>query len=152
MTPQLIDIITNDIIRLLELDEGEVFFLKAEFGQKYLSHRFQDDPEICEKLHDHPAFWLWWRELWADRDRHFMKMVKVIPPHGIWYTYPVGKPKELPNNDSYQPVNTVFIPGEDVWKFYKNFHNWKMIKFYPNYQLIHTCMERRTNKKIYVKL
>src|SRR5688572_25301066 len=105
MEAKLIDVITNDTIRLYGLNEEALFFLKTDYAKLYLQERFAQDPHIVDALLKHPAFWTWWRELWADRDRNLLKR-SAFREYGFTYTYPIGKFVELPNGDGYQPTET----------------------------------------------
>ena len=151
MTPQLIDVITNDTQERFALDTEELFFLKADYGKQYLDTRFEYEPQIAKALLKAPSFWLWWRELWAERDRKLLNSC-VRYPWGIRYTYPVGKTIELANGDSYTPTQSTVIEHDEVWKFYTTYHHWRKIQFYPNYQLINACVKEQVTEKIYVKL
>lgn len=151
MEARMIDVITNDTIRFFKLDEEQLFDLKIDYATCYLEERFASDPHIVDALLKHPAFWLWWRELWAERDRNLLQRC-AFRSHGILYTFPIGKYVELANGDGYQPTETVIVYNDDVFKFYKTYHWWKKIQLYPNYQLIHTCLGEKRDEKIYVKL
>lgn len=151
MSPMMIDVITEDVSRLFKLDEEELFFLKAEYGKNYLDVRFENEIKIAETLVKAPAFWLWWRELWAERDRKLLNSCQRRP-WGFQYTYPTGKPCELPGGDSYTPTETIIIEPHEVWNFYKAHHHWRKIQYYPNYQLINACLNEQVTEKIYVKL
>jgi len=144
MEAKMIDVITNDTIKFFRLDEQDLFYLKIDFATSYLQERFGSDRHIVAALLKHPAFWMWWNELWAERDRNIITRSR-FRPHGVIYTYPIGKYVELPNGDGYQPSETDIIPFADVWTFYERAHSWKRIQLYPNYQLIHTCMGEKSD-------
>jgi hypothetical protein len=150
MSPMMIDIITKDVRALFKLDEEELFFLKAEYGKNYLDIRFENEPKIAESLLKAPAFWAWWCELWAERDRKLIQSCKPSLYGNLRYTFPIGKTVQLANGDSYTPTDSTVI--EDVWEFYKSYHHWRKIQYYPNYQLINACLKEQVTDKIYVKL
>lgn len=151
MDTRMIDVITSDTIKFFRLDPEELMFLKIDSAQEYLKERFGQEPQIIEALFKHEAFWLWWRELWAQRDKELTSRC-TFHSYGIHYSYPIAKYVTLPNGDGYQPSETQLIEYSDAWLFYERVHSWKRLKVYPNYQLIHHCMGEKSDEKIYVKL
>jgi hypothetical protein len=116
MNTRLIDIVTEDVQKLFGFSETDLFNLKVDVGLQYLEQRFEHDPNIGKLLSTHPAFWLWWRERWAERDREIIRKVS-------------GKP--VPRANSF------------LWNWYARHHSAENISFYPNYVLINQCLGER---------
>lgn len=139
MHKRIIDIITKDVSNLLRLDEDDLFDLKVTVGLQYLELYFEHDPNIGKMLSTHAKFWLWWCELWAQRDRELLKLCER-KAWGIAYRYKL-KEVVLKDGNKFTPIQIVPILARDVWSFYTNHHNAARIKFYPNYVLISACMK-----------
>ena len=139
----MIDIITADAVKLFVLDEVELFNLKVDVGLAYLRKRFETQPHVADALKDHPKFWLWWRELWAERDRKLLSTCEHRE-FFVAYLHPTGKVMTLPGGDSYQPKGYTYIPVSDVWEFYTKYNKPERIQFYPNDVLINECLASRT--------
>lgn len=135
MHAKIIDIIEGDVIRFLNLDEQAVFDLKIEYGLKYLNNRFGDDPEMEAALKSHAAFWLWWRELWAERDRAILKRTER-KTYGFNYTYNLNA-----RMGTFPLTETKRVFFDDVWEFYEDFHYWSKVKLYPNEVMIKCCTD-----------
>ena len=135
MHTKIIDIITSDACRFFNLDEDAVFHLKIEYGIKYLENRFSDDPDMCDALKHHAAFWLWWRQLWAERDRQLMKRCEH-KYYGFNYSFPLNSYR---GNVPMQETRRVFT--DETWDFYEEFHYWHKVKLYPNEVMIKCCAD-----------
>lgn len=134
MHAKLIDIITEDVIRLFELDRDALYNLRLEYGLQYLDIRFEHDPAIGKAMSTYANFWNWWVELWAQRDRELMKYCKE-QPWGISYR-------------RYLPEYTVkVIRMADRWQWYQQYHKPERIKFYPNQLLVSSCMAELRRKQ-----
>jgi len=127
MHPKIINVIERDVCELLRLDADAVFNLKVEYAVAYLEGRFES--HIVKELMNNSRFWMWWRELWAQRDRNFMKEV-TVKRWGLSYTYSLNW-RDFPD---YTETKNILYKG--AWDFYKEFHNWKGIKYYPNQVLM----------------
>lgn len=148
MQTKMIDIITADVERVLRLRAEDLFDLKLEYGIAYLHRRFELDTDIATALQNHPKFWLWWRELWAERDR---KLLAMCEPHEFYlrYVYPVGKEVTLESGDSFQHKGVTGIMWDEVWDFYSKYHRPEKIPFYPNYVLVSECLGSPPPSKVF---
>jgi hypothetical protein len=136
MHPKIIDIVTADVSRLFDLDEAALFNLKLEYGLRYLDDRFANDPHLKKALSSHAEFWLWWRQLWAERDRELLKRCSA-KSYGI----------ELVTESDYSSYGGKMamvkpILHSQVWEFYEDFNYWSRVKLYPNNVLISACEQR----------
>lgn len=127
MHPRLITIIEKDTCQLLKLDGESVFNLKVEYAMAYLEARFE--LPVVKEMASKSQFWLWWRELWAQRDRQLMKG-SVVKPWGVNYTYSLGW-RQFPDY-----TETKIILYDKAWDWYKEYHDWRGIKYYPNQVLM----------------
>ncbi len=116
MDTRLIDTITSDTVKFFDLNAEAVFTLKVEYGCSYLESAFKDDPELIDALRAHPAFWMWWRELWAERDRELMIKTKK---GNFGFAYLPG-----------MTIRVIF--QKHMWTFYEDYHDWRNVKQYPN--------------------
>jgi hypothetical protein len=145
MNAEKINLISKEVAKFFDLDDTALFNLKVDNGLKYLEQHFSQDPELVNPLRDHPDFWLWWRELWAQRDSRLIAMCER-KFYGYLYTFPIGKEVVLPGGKSYTPTDSTRVFNDNVWDFYKAFHHPRNVKFYPNHILISNCMQAEQQK------
>jgi len=139
MHSKMIDIITEDVQQLFRLRAEDLFDLKVDYGLAYLDRHFAHDPATASAMKKHPKFWLWWRELWAERDRKLMTMCEA-KTYWVKYLYPIGKEIKLDNGDSFQHKGIETIYWSETWNFYRRYHSPSRIEFYPNMVLINECL------------
>jgi hypothetical protein len=138
MHPKLIEIITTDVSNMFNLDEGSLFELKVEYGEKFLNAHYADQPDVAAALKQHSQFWGWWCELWAQRDRILMQRCER-KTYGLNYTYLLNG---YVGQQRMQETKRVFT--ENMWEFYEDFHYWRQVKFYPNEVMVKQCRENHT--------
>jgi hypothetical protein len=140
MHTKLIEIITQDVTRLFQLNGEDLFDLKLEYGMKYIDDRYpatecwREPNDIAQALKNSPIFWNWWLQLWATRDRHLMKHCEA-KQYGVSYSFQSNCVK----GNATLMVSRKLI-HDDLWDFYQDFHYWRKVQFYPNEVLISQCM------------
>lgn len=141
MTIEQIEDITREAIKVFNLNEDAVFNMKVDNGLRYLDERFANDHLVRDPLKSHAEFWLWWRDLWAQRD---LKLIGMCEPklYGFRYTFPIGKPIKTAKGEVFTPTDSISVLNHEVWDLYKSFHHPRNVNFYPNHILIQSCLEK----------
>jgi hypothetical protein len=151
MDAKQIDLITAEVTKFFDIDEAALFNLKVDNGISYLKQYFAHDPSLIDPLKNHAEFWLWWRELWAQRDLKILQSCEK-KAWGFLHRIAVGKTIKLENGGEFTPTDTVKIVHQDVWTFYNAYHHPRNVKFFPNYILINKCVAQvKVNERKPVK-
>lgn len=62
------------MLKLLNMSEEAYVDMQIDTAHDYLVKAVGCDDEMRQILMSKPMFWAWWRNHWAARDRHFLRM------------------------------------------------------------------------------
>jgi len=149
MLAKTIEIVTQDVTRLFQLNSDELFELKLDYGLKYIKDRYPSDirwgePEIAQALKKSELFWNWWIDLWAHRDRLLMNKCerKIYAQHNGECEYGVNYTFLLNGYMGQQRMQeTRVLAPDDLWDFYQDYHYWRKVTLYPSEVLIGACIK-----------